>query len=161
MDSNNMYQNQQGTGGAPGNDRSVNYDGNSYQNDNAYNQNTYGQNQNYQDPYNQSGNYQQYPYNNNYNNYNGNYQAPYGQSPQMELEEPVKMSEWLLTFLIGIIPSVNIVMCFVWAFSSTEKKSKSNFFKAYLLAMGILLAFYLLLIIVGVATGIAIEGAYY
>ena len=125
MDSNNMYQNQQGTGGAPGNDRSVNYDGNSYQNDNAYNQNTYGQNQ------------------------------------KMELEEPVKMSEWLLTFLIGIIPCVNIVMCFVWAFSSTEKKSKSNFFKAYLLAMGILLAFYLLLIIVGVATGIAIEGAYY
>ena len=28
-------------------------------------------------------------------------------------------------------------MAFVWAFSDKEKKSKSNFFKAYLIYMGI------------------------
>ena len=36
-----------------------------------------------------------------------------------------------------MIPCVNIIMMFVWAFSSTEKKSKSNFFKAYLIFFGI------------------------
>lgn len=149
-----MYQNQQGTGGEPDNNQSVNYDGSGYQNNNSYNQNTYGQNQNYQDPYNQNGNYQQYPYN---NNYNGNYQAPYGQGSQMDLEEPMKMSEWLITFLILLVPCVNLVMAFVWAFSQTEKKSKSNFFKAYLIFVGILLALYFVLVIVLVAMGIAVS----
>ena len=126
MDSNNMYQNQQNAGGEPEN-----------------NQNPYGQDQNYQDPYNQNTNYQQYSYNN-----NGNYQTPYNQgaynqAPQVDLEEPVKMSEWLISFLIMMIPCVNIIMPFVWAFSGNEKKSKSNFFKAspIMAAIGIVLWF--------------------
>lgn len=116
-----MYQNQQNAGGESEN-----------------NQNPYGQDQNYQDPYNQNTNYQQYSYNN-----NGNYQTPYNQAPQMDLEEPVKMSEWLISFLILMIPCVNIIMPFVWAFSGNEKKSKSNFFKASLImaAIGIVLWF--------------------
>ena len=81
--------------------------------------------------------------NNTYQNYN-NYQ-PYGNVPpymdnQLELEEPVKVSEWVLSMVLMMIPCVNIIMMFVWAFSSTEKKSKSNFFKAYLIFFGIMMA---------------------
>ena len=46
--------------------------------------------------------------------------------------EPVTMGEWVLTFLILCIPCLNIITMFVWAFSSSTKKSKANFFKAYL-----------------------------
>lgn len=48
-------------------------------------------------------------------------------------ETPVSVGDWMLTYLILMIPCVNIVMIFVWAFSSGTKKSKSNYFKATLL----------------------------
>lgn len=154
MDSNNMYQNQQTTGTEPENNQSVNSNG--YQNDynqggnnqGGNNQGVYSQNA-YQNNYNQNnynGNYQQYPY----QNYNGNYQMPYQQPSQLDLEEPVKMGEWLLSFLIMVIPCVGIVMMFVWAFSQTEKKSKSNFFKACLIV-------YAIAFVIGISAGV-VEG---
>ena len=91
---------------------------------------------------NYDGGYQQYnsgqPYQNTYQHtYQNAYQNPYQNNSQMELEEPVKISEWVLAMVLMLIPCVNIIMMFVWAFSSTEKKSKSNFFKAYLIFFGI------------------------
>lgn len=91
---------------------------------------------------NYDGGYQQYnsgqPYQNTYQHtYQNAYQNPYQNNSQMELEEPVKISEWVLAMVLMMIPCVNIIMMFVWAFSSTEKKSKSNFFKAYLIFFGI------------------------
>ena len=69
--------------------------------------------------------YQQQPYQ----------QAPYQQTsyqdPTNELEEPVTFGEWMITMLVMMIPCVNIVMMFVWAFGN-GKKSKSNYFKATL-----------------------------
>ncbi len=112
--------------------------------------------------YNQNNNYQYY---NNYNNANGGYGQPYPPqyqpqySQQMELEEPMKISEWVIINLIMMIPCVNIIMMFVWAFSKTEKKSKSNYFKASLIFAGIAFVLYFVLIIVIVAAGLA--GGYY
>ena len=107
-----------------------NFQNNTYQN-NGYH-NGYGNN-NYQNEY----------ANNNFQNYN-NYQ-PYQQLNPMnnsglELEEPVKISEWVLALVLMMIPCVNIIMMFVFAFSKTEKKSKSNFFKAYLIYFAIVFA---------------------
>lgn len=77
------------------------------------------------------------------------YNQQFGNAPvNTNLEEPVSMKEWLITFLILMVPCVNIVMMFVWAFSSTEKKSKSNFFKVQLILTGIGLALYILFLIV-------------
>jgi cobalamin biosynthesis Mg chelatase CobN len=56
-------------------------------------------------------------------------------SPETELEKPVGVGEWMLTTLVMMIPLVNIIMMFVWAFSSKTKKSKSNYFKATLIWM--------------------------
>ena len=83
--------------------------------------------------------------------------------PQSELEEPVSMGEWLISMLILLIPCVNIVMMFVWAFSTKEKKSKSNYFKACLIFTAIVLVIYIILIAVfGVAISSAISsGMYY
>ncbi|MCM1387983.1 MAG: hypothetical protein NC231_11685 [Bacillus sp. (in: Bacteria)] len=115
------------------------YDANSYQNPNY---------QSYQNP-----NYQ--PYQNNYYN-NGNYQMPYQQNAPLDLEEPMKVSEWLISLLITMIPCVGLIMIFVWAFGSTEKKSKSNFFKAALIWIGILAVVWLMSMILLVALGIAV-----
>lgn len=138
------------------------YQDNSYQygtGQNGYVQNHNGQNgayQNntYQNSAWQNGSYQNNTYmngaypNNTYQNYGGNYQQYNGAQPydgQVELEEPVKVSEWVLALVLMMIPCVNIIMMFVWAFSSTEKKSKSNFFKAYLIFFGISMGVMLLI----------------
>jgi len=62
------------------------------------------------------------------------------------------LGEWLVTLLILMIPCANIIMAFVWAFSSNVKKSKSNYFKAYLIFAAILLVVYIILFAVMGAT---------
>ncbi len=118
---------------------------------------------NNQNPYEQSGNtqsqgqnsyYQQNPYQ------QSSYQQPQYQGYQTyqntgNMEEPMSVKEWLITDLLLMIPCVNIVLIFVWAFSSSEKKSKSNYFKASLILAGCVLAFYLILFIIGIAAGVA------
>jgi len=47
--------------------------------------------------------------------------------------EVISMKEWIITFLILMIPFANIVMPFVWAFSSNTNPSKANYFKAMLI----------------------------
>ena len=80
--------------------------------------------------------------------------------PETDLEEPISMGEWLVTMLLMLIPCVNIVLMFVWAFSSREKRSKSNYFKATLIFAAIILVIYIIFIaIFGVAISSAIANA--
>lgn len=151
---NSPYRNDSYQGGSYQKD---NYQNNQYQNDNYQNsqyQNDNYQNSQYQNNTFQNGNYQNNDYlngnysGNTYQNYGGGYQPYNGNQPynsQLELEEPVKVSEWVLAMVLMMIPCVNIIMMFVWAFSSTEKKSKSNFFKAYLIFFGISMGVMLLI----------------
>ena len=87
------------------------------------------------------------------------------QPAQDNLEEPMSMGEWMISMLVMLIPCVNIVMMFVWAFSSTEKKSKSNFFKAYLIFFAIMMVFSIVLVIVMSAAAVGVmeslESNYY
>lgn len=106
-------------------------------------QNSYYQNPYYQNSYQQSS-YQQPQYQ--------GYQTYQGGS---EMEEPMSLKEWLITDLLLLIPCANFILIFVWAFSSSEKKSKSNFFKAQLIFMGCILAFYLLMFIIVLGAGFA------
>lgn len=144
MDSNNMYQNQQS-----GQNPDSNQDGNPNGNQGGYYQNTYTQGDNNQNTYtnvnpnpNANPSYQ-------YNPYNNGYQPAY-QPMQTDLEEPVTIGEWLVTMLIMMVPCVNIIMMFVWAFGSDTKKSKSNYFKVVLIFAAISLV---LSIVLGAAIG--------
>ena len=57
--------------------------------------------------------------------YNGQNTAYQGYQPEME--EPVKMGEWILLLcLTTFIPIVGWILAIVWAFSKTESKSKVN-----------------------------------
>ena len=62
----------------------------------------------------------------------------------------VSVKEWLITNLILMIPMVNLVMIFVWAFNSNTNPNKANYFKAAL----ILFVIYLVL-----AVAVAIFGS--
>ena len=87
--------------------------------------------------------------------YQQQYQQPYQQGP--ELEEPVSLGEWMIALLLTCIPCVNIVLMFVWAFSKTEKKSKSNYFKAALIWSGIMFGIMLIFwVLIGVTAMTAI-----
>ena len=100
--------------------------------------------------------YQQQPYQ----------QAPYQQTsyqdPTNELEEPVTFGEWMITMLVMMIPCVNIVMMFVWAFGN-GKKSKSNYFKAVLVwaLIGIVISILFTVIFGATFAGIMNSAAYY
>ena len=138
MDGNNMYPNQNDlTGQEQNQQQTYQTNQNNYQDNTGYTyQNTGYQNTGYNNDYTGS-NYQNY---NNYNNYQPYQQMNPYQDSQLELEEPVKVGEWVLALVLMMIPCVNIIMMFVFAFSKTEKKSKSNFFKAYLIFYAIMLA---------------------
>ncbi|WP_010495241.1 hypothetical protein [Paenibacillus elgii] len=57
------------------------------------------------------------------------------------------VKDWLITMLIMIIPLVNLIMLFVWAFGGGENPSKANYAKATLIWMVIGFAFSLVFMI--------------
>lgn len=104
------------------------------------------------------------PYNNAQQYYQQPSQNPYQQqfyAPQTETEEPVSVKEWLLTTLVMLVPIVNIVMMFVWAFGDNTKKSKSNYFKAYLIWTLILVVISIIIGILVAALGIGLGSMYF
>ncbi|MCP1308948.1 hypothetical protein [Paenibacillus tyrfis] len=56
----------------------------------------------------------------------------------------ITVKDWLVTLLILIIPVVNLIMLFVWAFGGGANPSKSNYAKAALIWMVIGFVLYLI-----------------
>ena len=65
------------------------------------------------------------------------YTAPQANNPyhMQDMEPPVSLGDWLLTYVIMFIPCINIIMLFIWAFGKSEPKSKQNWAKAMLIVM--------------------------
>lgn len=70
---------------------------------------------------------------NNYSSQNFNGETDFNQ----ENRSVVSIGDWMITILIMIFPIVNIVMLFIWSFSSSTPKSKANWAKATLIWMAI------------------------
>lgn len=68
----------------------------------------------------------------------------------------ISLGEWIITFIVLAIPLVNIVMLFVWGFSSGTNPSKQNFCKATLILY--LVAFVLFFLFGGLAFFSAMHG---
>ena len=75
--------------------------------------------------------------------YQAPFQQPYYQMPaeNPSLREPLSMGGFFVTLLVMAIPLVNIIMLFVWGFSSTTNINRRNFSRAALImvAIGIVL----------------------
>ncbi|MDR2889963.1 MAG: hypothetical protein LBV33_09045 [Lachnospiraceae bacterium] len=71
-------------------------------------------------------------------NFNQQTQQTYYQPQQgSDLEQPVSIGEWVVTLLVMMVPCLNIIMLFVWAFGKDTKKSKANYCKVTLIFMAI------------------------
>ena len=60
-----------------------------------------------------------------------------------EYSKPMTIKDWLITYLLMLIPIANIVLVFVWAFGSNVNKSKKTYFQASLIMMGIVILLYI------------------
>lgn len=74
----------------------------------------------------------------------------------------MKLTDWLVVFLITSIPLVNIVMLFVWAFGGgNHNPNKVNFAKAALLWFLILFVLYFIFgILFGIGAFLATDAGY-
>ena len=67
----------------------------------------------------------------------------------------VSFGEWFLTIFLAMIPLVNIIFFFVWAFSVNTKPSKANWARATLVWAIIVILFYIIVFMVIIGTGIS------
>jgi len=59
----------------------------------------------------------------------------------------VSTGEWVASKFLLLIPVVNIIFLFIWAFNSTENKNKSNWAKATLIVYALRVFIYIIIII--------------
>lgn len=55
----------------------------------------------------------------------------------------MSLKDWLITLIITAIPLVGVIMLFVWAFSAGENPNKSNWAKASLIVIAIVVLLYI------------------
>jgi Na+/phosphate symporter len=53
--------------------------------------------------------------------------------------QPMSIGDWLITFLITMIPLVGFIMMFVWAFGDGSHPSKKTWAQAYLIMIVIVI----------------------
>jgi len=86
-----------------------------------------------------------HPGGNGYQQFNPNY-PPQQQYQQPQMAPVISVKEWMLIMFVMIIPLVNIIMMFVWAFSEGNP-NRQNYFKASLLWLAIVIGLYILFIV--------------
>lgn len=59
----------------------------------------------------------------------------------------VSVKSWLGTLALLIIPVVNIILLFVWAFGGDTNLNRRNFAKAQLILMAIIIGLYLIVLV--------------
>jgi len=74
--------------------------------------------------------------------------------PNDALKQPMSVGDWIITFIVMAVPLVNIVMLFVWAFSSNTNINRVNWAKASLIMLAAVFVFYILVIVVLFGTGV-------
>lgn len=63
-------------------------------------------------------------------------------------DKVITTSEWIIVKLIMLVPLVNIIMLFVWAFGDNSNLSKSNWAKASLVVWAIGFIFYFIFFLI-------------
>lgn len=134
-----------------------NYTSNGYSNGNQTSQG-YSSNGSYSNQYNSNSSQYGpgYP-GSGYPSYNYNNQ-PYGPGYPNEIEKPVSLGEWIITFIVLAIPIVNLVMLFVWGFGSDVNESKKNYCRASLIILGVVILLWIILaVVIGISAASAVS----
>ena len=64
---------------------------------------------------------------------------------------PLTVGNYIVMMIITAIPILNIIMLFVWAFSKNTNLNKSNYAKANLIMIAIVICIYIILAIAGIS----------
>ena len=64
-----------------------------------------------------------------------------------ENDKIISTGEWVASKFLLLIPVVNIIFLFIWAFNKTENRNKSNWAKATLIVYVLRLFIYMLIIL--------------
>ena len=70
---------------------------------------------------------------------------------QSQVTPQMSVGEWVITFILMVIPVVNFILLFIWAFDSASKRR--NFSIAYLIIAAIALGVSILLVITALILG--------
>lgn len=75
-----------------------------------------------------------------------------------ETEPIMSVKDWVITLIVLMIPLVNVIMLFVWAFGDGTVKTKSNFAKArliiFLISIALVFLFVMLIVSFGLFAGV-------
>lgn len=74
-------------------------------------------------------------------------QVETGYNTNRQTAPVITLGEWMITLLLMLIPLVNIILLFVWAFGGGTNPTKSNYAKATLLWMLIGIVVYVVLFV--------------
>lgn len=88
-----------------------------------------------------------------YGGFGGGGYAAYPQPDENDL--PMTVGGWIKTQLILMIPLVNIIMVFVWAFGDGNKSRKNYFRAQLLLTLIITVLFFVLALFAGIGAGMS------
>jgi len=59
------------------------------------------------------------------------------------VQQSMSVSDWIIVYLIMLVPIVNIVMLFVWAFGDNTNRTQSNWAKGNLILFAIIFVLYI------------------
>jgi len=88
-------------------------------------------------------------------NQNQNYPPSRGPETQSGDNSVMSVGQWVVTYLIMVIPCVGLIMTLVWAFSDSGNRNRRNYCRAYLIIVAIIVV----LVILFYAIGFALMGA--
>ncbi len=80
-------------------------------------------------------------------------QGGYNQTANAGNPPPLSVGQYIIMWVLQLIPLVGIIMLFVWAFSSTENPNKRNYARAILLISLIVIVLYIIIAVIAVAVG--------
>lgn len=83
---------------------------------------------------------------------------PYG--PFVD-NSPLSVGQYIVMFILMAIPLVNLIMLFVWGFSSSENTNRKNFARASLILMAIAIGLWIIVAIFIVGVVGSMVGSYY
>lgn len=73
---------------------------------------------------------------------------------EVQMAPVMRVRDWLLLFLLLIIPFVNLILMFYWAFSSSGNPNRRSYCRAFLVVFGILIIAQIVMTAMGLTDGV-------
>jgi len=83
------------------------------------------------------------------------------QAPKDEATAVMSTKDWVITYLLMMIPCVGLILTIIWAFGDTGNLNRKNYARAFLIIILIGIAFSILYTMLMVALGVSLIDSFY